>query len=197
MHKISKKYLDLACHRVTSRWPGYQQPEDFGYDFREWVSPYTKGAHALGGIAIVLQDWASVDTLNRGPDPDTQEYGLKRNLLTNKRLEALLESVFGLSFHEVYVTNIFPFIKRGGISSHVPLRDAARTGLEFTKNELEIVKPKMTLGLGRVSQKVLDRIGIQHIKLPHPAARIGDTNTHEVIWHQRISEAGRPFALLA
>ncbi|NBC10341.1 MAG: hypothetical protein GVY24_01215 [Planctomycetes bacterium] len=138
-----------------------------------------------------------MDTLNRGPDPDTQEYGLKRNLLTNKRLEALLESVFGLSFHEVYVTNIFPFIKRGGISSHVPLRDAARTGLEFTKNELEIVKPKMTLGLGRVSQKVLDRIGIQHIKLPHPAARIGDTNTHEVIWHQRISEAGRPFALLA
>ena len=53
------EYLELACKRRKTRMPGYSHPEDYGYEFQEWVSPYTKGAHTLGGIAIVLQDWAS------------------------------------------------------------------------------------------------------------------------------------------
>jgi hypothetical protein len=52
-------YLDLAYKCATTFFPGYKQPEEFGYDFKDWVSPYTKTAHALDGIAVVLQDWSS------------------------------------------------------------------------------------------------------------------------------------------
>jgi hypothetical protein len=49
------EYLELARKRVEMCWPGYQQPEEFRYNFRDWVSPYTNGAHALGGIAASPQ----------------------------------------------------------------------------------------------------------------------------------------------
>jgi hypothetical protein len=83
-------------------------PEDFGYDFRDWVSPYTKTACRLGSVAVVLQDWASADGLRAGPDPEVQEYGRTRGLRTNRMLEALLGRVFGLTLAEVYATNAFP-----------------------------------------------------------------------------------------
>lgn len=182
-------YLELAACRAAVKWPGYLQPEDFGYDFRDWVSPYSKGAHALGGIAIVLQDWSSTDALGRGLDPDVQEHGRTRGLLTNRRLETLVGRVFGLELQEVFVTNIFPFIKSGCISSPIPRRDAIRAATEFAKVELEIVRPTLTLALGRVPQSVLTAVGVQHVGLPHPAARIGDANAHEERW--RAALAGR------
>lgn len=110
---VLSEYRELARSRVQARWHGYQQPEDFGYDFREWVSPYTKTACTIGGIALVLQDWASADGLRGGPVPDIQEYGRTRGLHTNKVLEALLGRLFGLALADVYATNAFPFIKPG------------------------------------------------------------------------------------
>ena len=65
----------------------------------------------MGGFAFVLQDWASEEGL-RACDPDVQAYG--PGLLTNRRLEALLAQVLGISVTEVYVTNAFPFVKQGG-----------------------------------------------------------------------------------
>ena len=85
-----RAYQALARSRVETQWPPYQQPEAFGYDFREWVSPYTKTACMLGGIALVLQDWASADGLRGAPDPDVQEYGRARTLRTNRVLESLV-----------------------------------------------------------------------------------------------------------
>src|SRR5688572_33045549 len=98
---LPSAYAELARSRVEARWPGYQQPEDFGYDFRDWVSPYTKTACTLGGIALVLQDWASADGLRGGPVPDIQEYGRTRGLRTNRLLESLLGRVFGLALADV------------------------------------------------------------------------------------------------
>ena len=117
---ISESYTALAKIRATSRWPGYKQPEDFGYDFRDWVSPYTKGAHTLGGVAIVLQDWSSEEKLLEGVNPEVQLYGRTLGLRTNKRLGILLSSVLKTSFADIYATNIFPFIKPGGILSCIP-----------------------------------------------------------------------------
>ena len=77
--QMPQAYRELAASRATARWPGYLQPEDFGYDFRDWVSPYTKSAHAFGGVAVVLQDWSSADTLRSGFDPDVQEFGRMRD----------------------------------------------------------------------------------------------------------------------
>lgn len=158
------------------------QPEDFGYDFRDWVSPYTKGAHALGGVAIVLQDWSSTDTLRAGVDPDVQAFGRTPGLRTNRTLEKLLERVFALALPQVYVTNVFPFVKSGGISAPVPKRDALRAAREFTREELALVKPVVTIALGRLTASVLTAVGVDCVGLPHPAARIGSVAAHEAIW---------------
>ena len=168
---MTPEYLALAARRASTFWAPYGQPEDYGYDFRDWISPYTKGAHTPAGVAIVLQDWASADGLAGGPDPDVQKFGRTRSLLTNRRLERALFNATGLSLHETYATNAFPFIKPGGMSTNLRLRDLLRTVEEFTKPELELANPTVVVALGSLTQKALARSGVKAIALPHPAAR--------------------------
>ena len=68
--RMPPRYLELAKKRADAKCPRHKQVEEFGYDFREWVSPFTKGACRLGGIALVLQDWASSEKLAGQVDPD-------------------------------------------------------------------------------------------------------------------------------
>jgi hypothetical protein len=179
-------YRALALKRSSTRWNGYKQPEDFGYDFSEWVSPYTKGAHVMGHFALVLQDWSSEDTLKAGVNPDVQELGRTRNLRTNIRLEKLLYSVLGISFEETYATNIFPFIKPGGISASIPKRDVLQAARTFARLELEIVNPTHILALGKVPSIVLHEIGVNCTCLPHPAHRGYSFEDHQRIWDRLL-----------
>lgn len=180
------EYLNLAKERASSCWQNYTQPEDYGYDFRNWVSPYTKGAHKFGGIAVILQDWSSSDAIGKIPDPEIQEYGRTINLKTNTKLEGLLQRVFGLTIKDVYGTNIFPFIKYGGISNSIPSKDIKKSAETFIKRELGIVKPEIILALGNMPYYGLKSAGIECIHLPHPAARIGSIDKHEKIWLERL-----------
>lgn len=179
-------YRALALKRSSTRFNGYKQPEDFGYDFREWVSPYTKGAHMMGHIALVLQDWSSEDTLKAGVNPDVLELGRTRTLRTNIRLERLLRSILGISFEETYTTNIFPFIKPGGISASIPKRDVLQTARTFAKLELEIVNPTKILALGKVPSSVMQEIGVKCVCLPHPAHRGYSFEEHQRIWDRLL-----------
>jgi restriction system protein len=188
---MPKGYELLAKERVEAKWPGYHQPEDFGYDFREWVSPYTKSAHARGGVAVVLQDWASADRLSRGVEPAIQKHGRDPGLLTNRRLDALLQRVFSLTIDRVYVTNAFPFVKPGGMSQPVPMSDLCKSVETFTKPELELVRPTMILALGKLPSMALIHSGLRVVALPHPAARIGSTEAHEVEWRSALKQAGQ------
>ena len=183
---LPNQYRDLARKRVETRWTGYQQPEDFGYDFREWVSPYTKTACRTGGIALVLQDWASADGLRGKHDPDIQEYGRTPGLRTNKRLELLLDRVFGLALADVYATNAFPFIKPGGMSTAIPVGDVVRAVQLFEAAELAMVQPTMVLAVGALAHAALTRVGITSINVPHPAARIGNSEAHELAWRKAL-----------
>lgn len=89
--RMPHAYLALAEERAATNCRPHAQVEHFGYDFREWISPYTKGAQKRGGFAIVLQDWASTDALADAVDLDIQVHGRARNLLTNVRLEVDLQ----------------------------------------------------------------------------------------------------------
>lgn len=186
-------YRTLAKERSETLWPHYLQPEQFGYDFRRWVSPYTKGAHTLGGIALVLQDWASADGLHGSPFPEVQHHGRTPGLLTNKRLEELLARVFGKSLRDVYATNAFPFIKPGQMAARLRIADVKVVAQQFLGKELEIANPKLVLALGAVPYAALRHIGINCVRLPHPAARIGDINSHEKAWRSAL--AGQPLVI--
>ena len=149
------EYLKLAQKRVETHWPPYKNSEDFGYDFRTWVSPYTKGAHSFDGIAVVLQDWASDDGLTQGLEREVEQVGRAVNRLTNRRLEKLLLNVLGLRIAETSATNVFPFVKPGGMSSGVPQRHMDLTASRFTVHELKMAKPRMILALGRKTHNAL------------------------------------------
>ncbi len=180
--RMPGEYLDLATERVNARWPGYRQPEEFGYDFRDWVSPYTKGAHRLHGIALVLQDWSSADSLSGGPDPGIQIHGREVGRRTNRILDELLSRVLHLSLADVYGFSVHQARR---ISSRVLGKDVTAAVQQFTRRELEIANPTMILALGRVPYPALHRIGIDCYKLPHPAARIA-IDAHERAWRAAL-----------
>jgi restriction system protein len=122
------------------------------------VSPYTKTAGNLDSpIFILLQDWSSDDRL-RGPlDPDAVHLGHMPNLPTNRNLRALLRKTFGRELEDVYATNLFPFIKPGGMSRRIPALDLDRAAREFALPQIRIVKPTVVVCLGLVTFNAVRR----------------------------------------
>lgn len=185
---MPQEYLALAAERAALASGRYKQPEDFGYDFRQWVSPYTKGAHRLGGLMLVLQDWASEDGLSGGPDPQIQQFGRSPNLRTNTTLEAVLRKVLNLSLSDVYATNAFPFVKLGGMSRGLRRSDVFEAAHRFLRREIALAQPTQIFALGAVPRLALEELDVDCLRLPHPAARIGSVDAHECAWRVAISE---------
>lgn len=189
--RMSPEYLALAAERAATKCAPHFQPEMFNYDFRSWVSPYTKTANRSGGFAFVLQDWASEDGL-RYFNQDIQDHGRTPGLLTNRRLEALLSQVFGIALAEVYVTNAFPFVKKVGMSGALSAGDVRKAARAFLARELQIIKPTRVFALGAVAQAALDTCKVPYIRLPHPAARIGGLRKHEDTWRLALATSDIP-----
>ena len=187
---MSPAYLALAAERGSVRSELYGQPEDHGYDFTSWVSPYTKGANTCGGVALVLQDWASAEGLGATPHPEIQLHGRAPWLLTNKRLQELLGRVLGTDLSGIYVTNVFPFVKRGRMSAPLPYSEVLSAARRFAVRELELARPTTVLALGTVASQALRKCGVPAISVPHPAARIGGIAAHEAAWRAALQSSG-------
>ncbi len=185
---MQHEYKALAALRAKSAPEGFLQPERFGYDFRGWISPYTKGACKPNGIAVVLQDWASEDGLIGQLNPRIAALGRDPDRITNRRLEALLRNVFGISLDNVYATNVFPFVKPGRMSAGLSQKLVNETAQKFTAPELAIAKPRVVLALGKVAQRALQSALVPCVNLPHPAARRLDLAAHEQIWRTALSK---------
>ncbi len=165
---------ELARRRVASVWDGYRQPEDYGYDFRDLVSPYSRTAGNVdAAVMVVLQDWASHDVLRREPmNAEMARYGHDPRRPTNKRLKALLRKHLDVALKDIYGTNLFPYIKSGGMSTAIPMQDLLRVAKAFAIPQIAIVQPRLVLALGRKTAEALRRAGATVAELPHPAARI-------------------------
>lgn len=176
------EYLNLAAQRSAANPAPYRQPEDYGYDFKSWISPYTKGAHTVNSVALVLQDWASDEKLTQGFNLSLQEYGRILDLATNRRLGCILKAIFDFHIEQTYVTNVFLFIKPGHMSSAIPAKDVLNCAQHYLLPELNIIKPNLILALGQQAHNALATLGVQHVQVPHPAARIGNTAVHINKW---------------
>lgn len=177
----------LARQRRESRWAGYRQPEDYGYNFFDLVSPYTRAAGNVDAdVMLLLQDWASHDVLSGPFDPERARFGHDPGRITNKRLKDLLHRHLRLRLEDTYGTNLFPFIKVGGMSAHIPASDLAKAAREFARPQVEIVGPRIVVALGSGTSRALSSVGVAHFALPHPAARISSLDM-ESAW-QRLAE---------
>lgn len=142
----------LGQKRQNTPPPGKYHPinryEEGAYEC-DYVSPYTKSAKNVNAqVAIVLQDWASDDSL-RGPlDQGAALLGYTPTAPTNVKLIQLLKTHFDLSIGDIFATNLFPFIKPGGMKAGIPaglMLDAAK---EFADPQIRIVRPKLVVCLG-------------------------------------------------
>ncbi|WP_022697138.1 uracil-DNA glycosylase family protein [Euryhalocaulis caribicus] len=185
----------MARKRLETRWTyqfkgetvEFRQPEDYGYDFRGLVSPYSKTAGNIrSDLMLVLQDWASHDKLSGAFNPLIQTHGHDPNLRTNIVLKNLLRRKLNRALQDVYGTNVFPFIKAGNISAPIPKSYYLYAAQEFTIHEVEAVAPRFLLTLGRASTAALIPFevrlrgaGCRIFHLPHPAARISRVRMDE------------------
>lgn len=147
MHRLSEQRR-LDTQKGMSKV--YKQVGDFhGGIYDEWklVSPWSKSANNLDSqIMVVAQDWTSEEATKKplkhfelGHDPD---------LPTNKNLKMLLTENFGVSFSEIYATNLFVFVKPGNLSSKIPIGDLIYSAKKYTLEEIKIVQPKVVICLG-------------------------------------------------
>jgi restriction system protein len=150
----------LAKKRQRTKWEGFGNLKDYGYEC-EFVSPYTKSAGNVDArVFVLLQDWSSADTLSRGPNEMVAHLGYTPKLPTNKRLDRLLNDHFGLERISTYATNLFPFIKRGGISARISPTYLRTAAIEFAWPQINIVKPKLVIALGLATFDALRQTAI-------------------------------------
>ena len=149
---------ELAAKRKAAQWDGYMNLADFhgGYYDCDFVSPYTKSAgNTSSKIFVMLQDWSSEDGLSGPRDPETKRFGYAPSVATNRNLERLLKEHFEVSISQVYATNLFPFIKPGGMSSSIRHKELLRAAKEFALPQVKIVAPRLVIALGMTCFNIL------------------------------------------
>ena len=142
----------LGLSRKNQCYPGYFNIGDFhdgGYE-SEFVSPYTNTAGNIHSpIMILLQDWASADKLSGVFDKESAKLGYNPSLPTNKNLSLLLKSTFDLKLSEVFVTNVFPYVKPGKMSASIPQRDLNTAFKDFCLPQINILAPDLVICCGK------------------------------------------------
>lgn len=156
-----KALLDLARLRQSIRRAGYRAIGEFhkGLFECDHVSPWTKsGKNMDAAVMIVGQDWSSADVLARNP-PNlcVAREGFDAEFPTNANLDKLLRQHFRLTRKQCYLTNLFPYIKRGHASAPIPMKDLVWAAQTFTLPEIRIVSPRLVICLGLRTFRALQR----------------------------------------
>lgn len=152
-HLITKEeqLLELAKMRQQNVPHGFKGIVEYhkGVYECDYVSPYTKTAKNVDAeIMLILQDWSCDENLSKPVDLDVVNLGRTPGLPTNKNLEVLLETHFGILLSDTYSTNLFPFIKPGKISAPIPFKYLREAAINFAIPQVQVVSPKVVVCLG-------------------------------------------------
>ena len=137
---------------------------------------------------------AKVMMIGEGPGADEDKEGIpfvgKAGQLMNKALEGL-----GIKREELYIANI---VKCRPPSNRVPKQDEAEACLNYLRNQVILVKPKIIVLLGSTALKNIlgkeygitsergnwiERKGILYMPTWHPAALLRDENKKIEFWN--------------
>ena len=143
----------LSQLRRDRRFDGYCSIGDFQdgiFECCDHVSPWTKsGCNVDAETMIVGQDWLGSKQLEESPpDPCVLKHGFDPKFRTNRNLDCLLERHFGVKRAACYLTNVFPYIKKGGAGVRIPLKHLIECASGFTVREIQIVSPRLVVCLG-------------------------------------------------
>lgn len=137
---------------------------------------------------------AKVMLIGEGPGADEDKQGIpfvgKAGQLMNKALEGL-----GIKREELYISNI---VKCRPPSNRVPEQDEAEACLNYLRNQVILIKPKIIVLLGSTALKNIlgkeygitsargnwiERKGILYMPTWHPAALLRDENKKIEFWN--------------
>ncbi|MBD3330274.1 hypothetical protein GF354_01955 [Candidatus Peregrinibacteria bacterium] len=82
-------------------------------------------------------------------DQEIAEIGFKPNLITNKNLSKLLKTTFGLNLSDIFITNLFPYIKPGNMNSNIPQKNFDKAFKEFCLPQIDIITPSLVICCGK------------------------------------------------
>lgn len=166
-----RKQMEALVEARRVRFKHYKRLADYPGFECEFVSPYSKGAHDMdSGVMILLQDWSSHDALWRSAGPS--ELGRDPDLPTNKNLEFLLHKFLRKKLSETYATNLFPYIKLGGLSSRIPFADLQYAAENFALRQIQIIAPRLVICLGKNTFNAL-RVAAGYPRCRDMASAIG------------------------
>jgi uracil-DNA glycosylase len=168
-----RKLRRLAQQRRAAGWVGYNNIGCYhagAYDC-DHVSPYTKSAGNVDAeVFVLLQDWASDAWLSGPLSREVRDLGYAPQLQTNVNLKRLLRDSFGLELAQVYLTNLFPFVKLGGMQARIPSGDLMCAARTFAWPQIEIVRPKLVVCLGVETFNALRTTRALATRRPFPVA---------------------------
>ena len=182
-----KELRSLAHLRKKKRLNGYDCIGDFHNRAFEcdYVSPITKsGGNVNADVMIVLQDWASSDWLKNPEALKEVKEGCDRSSATNKNLDYCLRHHFRLDRSDCYLTNLFPFVKRGAMNAKIGNKDLICCARTFTRLEIEIVSPKLVICLGNLTFNALqsatdqNRVYLKLREAINSPFTIGESHVH-------------------
>jgi restriction system protein len=96
----------------------------------------------------MLQDWSSAEFLSKAWSESSAVLGREPSLPTNRTLDRLLREHLALDIGDTYGTNLFPFIKPGGIAGGIRMSELRRAAREFGWPQIEVVAPRLVIALG-------------------------------------------------
>ena len=156
LRKLAKK-RDSHCP-LPPEYRHIHEFHDGQYATNEFVLPYTKAACNLNAdVMLILQDWSSVDVLAGSFDSHQAQTGQSLGFRTNENLRAWLKKHLGLRFCDTYATDVVPFAKPGGKSAKLCSKMLSDCALQYTKHEIELIRPCVALCFGGATYRAVFR----------------------------------------
>ena len=148
-----------GCKNISYASPKFDNDK---YGYKYCATPTTKGAcNVESRVMFVLNDYISIEGVdkinNDGKMNNLVELGYKDwggTAATNTKLNKnIIGNHLNLRREDVFITNIFSFIKPGGMEDIIPPL-ALIKGLEFFEEQMNIVQPRVIFILGGTSKRV-------------------------------------------
>lgn len=181
----------LGTLRQSGAYAGYKNISEFeeGRYETEWVSPISKAAHnAEASIFILMLDWTSEKHLleaTLAERRDMVSVGHTPGLETNVNLRRLLSVHLGKKFEDTFATNLFPFIKPKTMSEKLPPAILTKAAIEFAIPQIEIVRPRLVVCLGKDVFNTLRRLkGLRNVSNLDDATAFPFEGWETTIWGQ-------------
>lgn len=153
---------ELSLKRRSDRLAGYFNIADFHdgkYESFDFVSPFTKSASNYdSNIMLIAQDWSSAEKLSGTFSSEIAVLGYSPSLPTNRNLHNLLRRHLEIDFRDTYATNLFVFIKPGGMSAPIKTSDLIYSARTYTIPEISIIRPKFVICLGARVLTILSKL---------------------------------------